>query len=196
MCATRQRSSNEGLGIHKEARANCVAQRPAWQGFAVGAKSHRCSAQAPRGEGERAADLSRTETRDGERVKAPGPSSSPHPQRMRRARRSACSGRSSALPSSHLSFSARCPQSIPSRPSELSNLLPATVGTPAPAQLQLPVNHSEAFPRQQAGRHNASVKLFCPNQVLCSRPRKATRLSISMQLLHRPSCHAPVPWMN
>ena len=32
MCATRQRSSNEGLGIHKEARANCVAQRSAWQG--------------------------------------------------------------------------------------------------------------------------------------------------------------------
>ena len=32
VCATRQRSSNEGLGIHREARANCVAQRSAWQG--------------------------------------------------------------------------------------------------------------------------------------------------------------------
>lgn len=74
----------------------------------------------------------------------------------------------------------------PLGPQSPANLLAATAGTPVPAHLQLPVNHSEAFPRQ----------LFCPSQALYSRPRKAIRLSSSMELLQLPSCHPSVPWMN
>lgn len=50
VCNARQRSSNEGLGIHREARANCVAQCSAWQGSLWASNLIGSCAQAPRGE--------------------------------------------------------------------------------------------------------------------------------------------------
>lgn len=83
-----------------------------------GRQSHRCSAQAPRGEGKSCPDQRR-----GQRES----SSAPLPRVQARSAL-LCSPRSSALLCSPLSSPACCPH----RPSDPSNLLAATLGTPAP----------------------------------------------------------------
>lgn len=119
MCATRQRSSNEGLGIHKEARANCVAQRSAWQGFAVGANLIGALPRRREGKGESCPSCpSCPEQRRGKRESSRPPS----PEKVRRA-----STFCPALLSPQLVRLLR-----PVGPRELSNLLAATAGTPAP----------------------------------------------------------------
>lgn len=135
-----------------------------------GRQSHRCSAQVPRGEGKSCPDQRR-----GKRES----SSAPSPECKHAL---LCSPRSSALLCSPLSSPACCPH----RPSDLSNLLAATAGTPAPGicalawaavilalvsfagllHLHHPVNHPESCPSQQAGRHNALRRalLFEPDR--------------------------------
>lgn len=127
-----------------------------------GRQSHRCSAQPPRGEGELA------RTWKGKDEGAPGHPRHPAPERIRGVQ--ARSALLSSLPCSallSLQLVLQLPAPTPRRPSHLAQqplglrhtcagLDLAAVNFAGLLYLHHPVNHSEASPSHQAGRHNAS----------------------------------------